>query len=888
MSPEIREWFGRAVELPPGERRAFVEEQCPEALRAELHSLLEHDQAAATSDWAAPIADTLAAVSAREIRSGERLGAFELGRLLGSGGMGRVYEAHRVDGLIRQRVAIKFADLPLAGPKREQALDRFLRERQMLALLRHPYIASLIDAGSTADGIPYAVLEQVDGVPIDDFCESKHLDTAARIQLILKLCEAVTFAHRNLIVHRDLKPDNVLVTSDGVPKLLDFGIAKDLGGGSSATMMPALTPGYASPEQARGLAATVATDVFGIGGLLYRLLTGAAPRHVTSSSPAELVSQIIDRDVIRPSLLRPQLRGDLENILLRALHREPDRRYGSVREFADDLERFLEQRPVLATPDSFAYRASRFLRRHRIPVTAAAVVVAVLAAATVISLRERERAIRRSLEIRQLSNRLIFDIHDELVGLTGVTKAREKLVSTAHEFLTKIAPDAQHDPEAAWELMNAYARLGASRGSALASIGDTKSAIEYGQRALALAPFVEAKTQLPPARLDRLFVIYDDLAGLFLEQRLRPEQRQALDRMVAIAPRLSLMRQAQALTSSARYHDDFTSSSRAAEEFDQAAAILRRLVQEKPEPEPPNAKPQLGSTLIGAGRARARIGDYAGSVAAFEEALALFEKLRVERPNRAQIGRELYFSHVWLADVLAATDRFNLGRVQEGLRHYRAAIAIADAAIARDPANESAKIDAARAYGKMGSALALSNPIEGLAAMDRANSLIAQTSFGNRSGREMRLAYLAESVIPLAALRRFDQAEANTQEARRIMKEIAAANDRYGLREPVILRAESIWMHAAGRTRDALAAAHAEQKIRATRQSDGSLGDAFLEVDLLERIVLYARELDPPEARRSAEKLVEIWTGFSRQLPKSGYVRTRLHAARATLAALKK
>ena len=301
--------------------------------------------------------------------------------------MGFVYEAKRVDGQVTQRVAVKFVQVPhdAADSVRESAYRRFVRERQVLASLRHPYIAGLIDAGTTAEGMPYAVIEQVDGVPIDTFSDACLPDQEDRIRLFLKVCDAVQFAHRNLIVHRDIKPDNILVTVDGIPKLIDFGLATDLGEDATLTTVRAFTPGYASPEQSGGQPATVASDVFGLGAVLFRLLTGVAPRQINSGSLAEVIRHISEQDVIRPSDIKPALKGDIENILLKALQREPHRRYGSVPELADDCNRFLARLPVRASPDSALYRTHRFVRRHWAPLTATLALIIAMAGATAAS-----------------------------------------------------------------------------------------------------------------------------------------------------------------------------------------------------------------------------------------------------------------------------------------------------------------------------------------------------------------------------------------------------------------------------------------------------------------------------------------------------------------------
>ncbi len=874
MDPLVKRLFTEAASLPPAARAAFLDRHCPDAtLREEVLSLLEFDESSTTA-IGHPVQAVLENMLAAGGAPGLRIGAFELGPLLGSGGMGRVYEAHRVDGEVRQKVAIKIADLPLKGPARAEVLERFHRERQMLASLRHPYIASLIDAGTTAEGVPYAVLEQVDGVAIDEYCERQGASQATRIRLVLKLCEAVRFAHRNLIVHRDIKPANVLIAADGTPKLLDFGIAKDLSGTADPTRMPALTPEYASPEQAGGLAATVATDVYGLGGLLYRLLLGVPPRRVADAAPAEWIRQILDRDVLRPSALDPKIGADLENILLKALHREPDRRYQSVPELADDLERFLNQQPVLATPDSLGYRASCFLRRHWMGLAAAALVSALLGAATVVSVHERRLAQQRSLETRQLAGRLIFDLHDEIGKMPGATRAKEKLAATASEYLEKLAPNASADPELAWELLNAYGRLSQTRGGANSSTGDTRSALEYARRTLAMGRIVESRGDLTTDRLQRLFALYDGLCGVFTEGQLPAEELETVTRLLALAPRLDSLRQARAYSSSARYHDRNTTAERAAQDLDRAVTLLRGLNRQPAPPE--EVRSQFAVSLNSLGRTRARLGDFTGASAAFEESIAVLDPMAAQSPNNAALLRSRYFSHLWMADTLAGADRFNTGRLREGEKHYRTALDTARRLVALDPHNEMAKLDAARAAGKLGSAIASSRPAESLALMDQANESLAQTSFGNRSGREMRLAYLRESVAPLAALGRFEQARAHLAEARRIAREISAGNAKAWENELAdILRFDAIWMFAAGQTRAALDAAERQWKHLQNAPTPGALADSWLVVDVLERIQTYARTIDPAARAEAAAHLERVWAGLARRFPQSEFLRAR-------------
>jgi serine/threonine protein kinase len=324
--------------------------------------------------------------------SGIPVGPYRLIREIGSGGMGTVFLAVRNDDAFQRRVAIKVLR---RGMDTDAIVRRFRHERQILASLQHPYIAGLLDGGSTSDGLPYFAMEYVQGQNISDFCEARTLDTTARLELFRKVCAAVQYAHQNLIIHRDIKPANVLVTSDGTPKLLDFGIAKlvnpEVGGQTlapTAAGLQLMTPDYASPEQVRGETVTTATDVYSLGVLLYELLTGRRPYELTSRSLADVAHVICHAEPERPSTavtqpvrgatsphtdrLRRRLAGDLDNIALKALSKEPDRRYASVDQFSEDVRRHLAGLPVIARKDTVGYRAAKFVRRNKGVVAAGA------------------------------------------------------------------------------------------------------------------------------------------------------------------------------------------------------------------------------------------------------------------------------------------------------------------------------------------------------------------------------------------------------------------------------------------------------------------------------------------------------------------------------------
>jgi len=866
MREQVLQWFERAVEVADGSRTVFLAENCgDEAVRSEVLSLLAYDVGEPDS-----VPQTIRDAITSLIREDEprmpvqRVGAFELRKLLGAGGMGLVYEAHRVDGEVKQRAAVKFAQVsPSASERsRESMYRRFARERQMLAALRHPYIAGLIDAGTTPDGTPYAVIEQVDGVPIDDYCGARLLDCEERIRLVLKVCDAVQFAHNSLIVHSDIKPDNVLITADGIPKLIDFGAAADLGEDAPLSTVRAFTPGYASPEQCRGMAPTVTTDVYGLGALLYRLLTGTNPHE-----------RIGDESVVRPSVLRPELKGDIENILLKALQTDPSRRYGSARELADDLNRFLARRPVAATPDSVTYRLRRFIRRQWMPLLAIAALTAALLFAGGVLLRERRQALAQAAESRRLAERLLFDIHDEIGGVVGATRARERLGQMAVQYLEAIRRDRDKDPELAWELLNAYARLGQSRAGAASSIGDTKSGLLFAAKALTLGAVVE-KSGPDAGRLDELFQVYEGLVPIFLEAERAAEQRETIDRLMRLAPRLAPLREAEALKHLARYEDAYGSKQRAYEAWARALGILRNLARESGRAE---TEAELATSLAGYGRSQAFAGEFEGAAVSLREAIRLAKQRVAAEPQLVRSQRLLYWSHIALGDVLGSPQRFSLGRPLEAAEEYRKARGIAETLVKADPANDIAKLDLSRAYSREGVALAALRPEGALEVMERARSLAMQASSKNHAALDARFAYLTSSIDPLVRLGKFETAEAHLSEAGRLAKEM----ERQGVAvdEMALPKAEALWLHATGRGREAL---EQEQWLlgKLPTRTGATLSENFATVDVLERMKVYAKGVDAAACSEASEHLVRTWSELQSMNPRSAFVRERAVTAR--------
>ena len=507
----VKELFEAAVDLDPNQRAALLDKECggDESLRAEIESLLKSDEQTDgfIEQPAFAIPRDLFPDNAEEPVVGRQFGAYQVIREIGRGGLGAVYLAARADDEYRKEVAIK---LVRRGLDTEDILRRFRNERQILAQLDHPNIARLIDGGTTDDGLPYFVMEYVNGVPINAYCDANALSTTERLKLFRKVCEAITYAHQNLVIHRDLKPSNILVTQEGEPKLLDFGIAKLLSTGDElfTQTIPALrvmTPEYASPEQVKGDMIATTSDVYSLGVLLYELLTGQRPYRLKTRTPEEIARAITEQEPERPStavakgagnsktqIPNPKLlRGDLDNIVLMAMRKEPARRYTSVGQFSEDIRRHLEQLPVRARKDTLRYRSEKFIRRHKVGVAAAALIALSLVGGIVATFwearratQQRDRAERRFADVRKLSNALLFDIAPKIERLEGSTEARKSLVQRALEYLDSLANESAENASLQGELAAAYEKVGELQGAPRkANLNDFSGAIASYEKA---------------------------------------------------------------------------------------------------------------------------------------------------------------------------------------------------------------------------------------------------------------------------------------------------------------------------------------------------------------------------------------------------------------------
>ena len=493
----LEDLFDQALALPDEQREAFLRERSGRntILLDRLKALLTAHDSEEEASEARQQAPTEKYVTPRR-----RLGPYEVGSLLGRGGMGAVYLAHRADGQYEKKVAIKIVDLPLAT---EAFFDRFRQERQILAGLDHPNIARLLDGGVSDDGILFLVMDYVEGIRIDEYCVRRKLNLQAKLRLFISVCGAVQFAHQNMVVHRDLKPDNVLVSEDGVPHLLDFGTAKLISRDTSVEQRGltregflSFTPEYASPEQVLGRPVAATSDTYSLGVLLYQLLTGHLPYQLNEFTAEEMIRIICERPADRPTSAGGTFPdADLEAILSKALRKETDQRYQTAEQFAADVQAYVDNKPVFARKGNLQYRALKFARRNRLAISFAAVLLATVMTGAVAVLwqghaaRVAERSAEASAnDLSQLSDTLLSELDDAIKQLPGSTGAQQVLVARVLEHLDRMSANNRNNPVTQVSLVNAFVRLANLQANPYEqNLGDTAGALSSLSKAMAIA-----------------------------------------------------------------------------------------------------------------------------------------------------------------------------------------------------------------------------------------------------------------------------------------------------------------------------------------------------------------------------------------------------------------
>jgi eukaryotic-like serine/threonine-protein kinase len=758
--------YDAAAGLGPADRGRFIDESCAddEEVRCELLAAFVADDGRSGLTGLVERA-AAAAVGVDAPWTGRRLGPYRVVRPLGQGGMGAVSLAVRDDAEFHKQVAIKTLKFELDSGS---AVARFRHERQILAHLEHPNIARLLDGGTTEHGTPYIVLEFVDGLQIAEWCQQRRLMIDDRLRLFCQVCDAVQYAHQHLIVHRDIKPGNILVTSDGVPKLLDFGIAKLLDGAALAglhtmqTSGPMMTPDYVSPEQVRGQPVSTATDVYGLGAVLYELLTNTRPHELRTYDPAEIARVVCETDVRPPSAMgNRHLRGDLDTIVLKAMQKEPSRRYSSVTALTEDIRRYVEGLPVAARPDTAIYRATKFVRRHRLGVVATVAVVVSLAIGVALALNEARVAERRFAQVRELSNTFLFQFYDQVTPLPGSTAVRASIVDTARKYLDGLSKEARGDKELTLELAAAYGRLGDVQGrTGTANLGQLDDARRSYQRAIDLyvgLPVTASSAADLRRRLANALLAYGRLEyNAYHEDVAERFTRRMLD-ILSDGAAEPATRMLQALGSRS-LADIFLRQGHTADALGSLEFARRTLLDlQAVHYDDARLPAEIASTRERLARARVYAGDLDGAAVDFQALLQDTPACTDENPA-APACRTLAVRLIWTGDVYAAVDRPNLHDPAKAAPLYERAVHIRERQAALDDHDRQVRFDLAASYGKLGDAVWESDPKRALDLYDRALGT-AKTLASKEQLEILKDSYLQAISRPLIALHRLGEAQ---------------------------------------------------------------------------------------------------------------------------------
>jgi eukaryotic-like serine/threonine-protein kinase len=763
----VAELFKAALDRDAAEWPTFLETECAghSALRAEVESLLAHHRESDALLDQPAIASAAETFVASSLPPGERVQQYRIESLIGTGGMGEVYLA--TDTELKRHVALKLVQ---RGMSTQEIFRRFRQEEEILAGLNHPNIAQLYGTGLTPDGTPFFAMEYVPGDRLDEHCKQRALGVRERLQLFRKICSAVAYAHQHLVIHRDLKPANIRVTAEGEPKLLDFGIARILDAADqqaaelTMTLNRVMTPEYASPEQVRGEMMTTASDVYSLGVVLYELLTGTKPYRLTSRRPDEIARAIAEQQPERPStattgnqqreISNPKtLRGDLDNIVLMALRKEPARRYASVAQFSDDIRRYLEGRPVLARKDTFGYRASKFIHRNKVAVAAAVLVFLSLTGAVIVSMHQARRAERRFNDVRQLANSLMFEIHDSVQHLQGATPTRRLIVDRALQYLDSLSQESARDTSLQRELATAYEKVGDIQGNPYTpNLGDTDGALASYRKATAIREQLSKRDATTQARVelarsyrglgdimeqkgniaeclkhyrDSLTILEQVAAADPADAMVQDELARGYDtlgdglgrtgqnaerlrmyrdvltirsRLLAAAPDDRKQQRGTAIAFMKIASVPGVASSEAVENMTRATTMLQALADADPQ----NARTQreLGYASYQLGMILTNAGDHPGALRAREKALEIRQRVAADDPKNRQARFDLAVSKADVADTLT-----HLQDSARALPLAREALAIVRELTAADPRNAVYSRNLGLALERLGAAL---------------------------------------------------------------------------------------------------------------------------------------------------------------------------------------
>lgn len=774
---QVKQVFYAAAEVAPCDRASFLDVACGSSavIREEVESLLAAlDEPIGAVDRLLGQDGPTPSDSADHVK-GQPFGAYRLERELGRGGMGTVFLARRADGDIEQEVAIKLMRHTIRDSYAER---RFRRERQILASLNHPHIARFLDGGVSPAGEAFLVMEYVDGEPLLDYAAREHLDIVQRLKLFLDICEAVAYAHGRLVVHRDIKPTNVLIARDGGAKLLDFGLAKvidtTLSDTVDATMtaLRAFTPSYASPEQVHGKDLSTSSDIYSLGVVLYELLTGVRPFEFATSSIADIQRTLDTIEPVHPSValrrraagrdqrdagregvapLEPAhqpsaLEGDLDNIILTALRREPDRRYPSVSALADDVRRHIEGLPVSARPHTLTYRASKFVRRNRVPVAAAVVVLCALVGGLAAALwqadiarQQRDRATRRFDDVRRLSNSLLFELSPRIERLQGATEARDLLVRRAVVYLDSLASESADDLQLQLELASAYEKIGDLQGNPAnpnlieldAAIGSYRKARDIRARVLKRVPDSEDNRSALAENYRVLGSIHSQANDFNRAAADLAEALRLYEQLVAASPRDVALRKRLAQTT----HDigrSYSNSSRyagALVPFERTIAAVEAL--RVAQPTDLDVVMLLADTYAQHGLALSWEGRQDEAEAQMARAAELYEPLVAAHPNDVRFRNGLWSVYWLTSSVFEEQD--------DALSHVFAqkALDTVEPTVRQDGSNIRARQQLAKSYSRLGqTATNTGRAGEAVAHLEAACAILGEIAEGEaRNGR---------------------------------------------------------------------------------------------------------------------------------------------------------
>ncbi len=865
MTPErwakIEELFFAAAELRDGAREDYLREVCAgdAELRKQVEDMLAADDGSGTEFHDAVHGEAVALNESAA--AGKRFGNWLVTGIIGKGGMGAVYRAVRNDEQFKQEAAVKVLR---CGLDSEFALARFRHERQILATLEHPNIARLIDGGQ--DGEPYIVLELIAGVPITDFCRERKLSIADTLRLFRTAMGAVQYAHQRFIIHRDLKPANILVTADGTPKLLDFGIAKlndpdyhteTLA--QTSTGMQMMTPDYASPEQVLGQPVSAASDVYSLGAVLYELLTNTKPHRIERYDALEIARAVCETAIVDPASVRQELAGDLDVILMKALSKEPERRYASVQEFADDIQRFLDFEPVRARPDTTWYRTRKYARRHWVGLVAAAFSVTALCVGTGVALYQARQARAQFNDVRQLANKFLFEFHDAIANTPGTLKARELVVSTALEYLNKLSARAADDPGLQWERATAYGKVAEAQGAAGApSLSRPADGVASYEKAFVLARALADKRLLSVSQQEA-FVKMLSLAGQMhrglhqydAAKKLGQEAVERSSQLSAATKWLALFHLSATLGRAGELLESVEIQSK-------LLPISREIVKSEPTIQNRN---RLAHVLVYLGYALS-------SLTRFDEARALeMESMEIYRAVLKELpGNSLSQGHVstnltFLGVLEGSGEGPSAGNWKEAARYFSEGLEITNRAIAADPNDKESHLNAVRFHIQIASTLAEYSPADALRHAQAAIAILDETKVG------VGWDWVSSRLLSGNALRKLRQFAA----AERMLKATESRIKEPGVdREGDLELAWAQFEFAIGKAQSG----HLEKAI-AIRESALAKEPVPNVAWTLVQALEFAAEVEPASSALRRKRIQAVWSDQNRRYPGSPYLEAR-------------